>query len=219
MKITPALASSALKVVATETEVEHRVDRDAPSARRPRRSHADAEQHLLLAQRNAELLVGREDFRIDLVERLRPGLLLRRGVVIEVLVVDLRIIDPRPVRLAHGQPAPIGVEPPLQHPFRLALLRRDEADGVLGQALRGLLGFDQRSRIHTCIDRRRCGGPDRPSLGRPAFVPPLRFQGPRVGFSRLWSVSWLRVTLASSDRCGEFAQFAAIRRRRLLSLR
>ena len=65
MKITPAFFSSSWKVVATETRIEHRIDRDAP-----RRLRAlDAGQHFLLAQRNAELLVGLENLRIDLVER------------------------------------------------------------------------------------------------------------------------------------------------------
>src|SRR5262249_43760951 len=45
---------------------------------------------------------------------------------------------------AHGLPAPIGVEPPREHPLRLVLLRRDETDDVFGKALGGLLGFDQR---------------------------------------------------------------------------
>ena len=118
--------------------IEHGVDRDAPLAFR---AH-DAGQHFLLAQRNAELLVGAQDFRIDFVERIQRRLLLRRGIVIIILKVDLRIIDARPGRLAHGQPAAKGFEPPFQHPFRLVLLRRDEADGVFVQALRGLVGFD-----------------------------------------------------------------------------
>jgi hypothetical protein len=71
MKITPALLSSSWKVVATETE-----SNTASTATRERvpssRSHAG--EDLLLAQRNAELLVGLEDFRIDLVERLQRRL-------------------------------------------------------------------------------------------------------------------------------------------------
>ena len=55
MKRTPTLASSSWKVVATDTEFEHCIDRNA-------RARAvlvlDAGQHLLLAQRNAELGVG-----------------------------------------------------------------------------------------------------------------------------------------------------------------
>ena len=58
--------------------VEHGIDRDPA----PRIAHAaviahHARQHLLLAQRNAELLVGLEDLGVDLVERLRRHLLLR----------------------------------------------------------------------------------------------------------------------------------------------
>ena len=59
--------------------IEHGIDSDAAIAaaalalavlaRRP----LHAEQHLLLAQRDAELLVGAQDLRIDLVERLRPA--------------------------------------------------------------------------------------------------------------------------------------------------
>ena len=55
--------------------IEHRVDRDAAAAiASPRRlavlTH-DAEQRLALAQRDAELVVGLQDLRIDVVERLR----------------------------------------------------------------------------------------------------------------------------------------------------
>ena len=151
MKITPAFLSSAWNVVATETESN---TASTATLRLPlparfaigvevfRLVLDHARQNLLLAQRNAELLVGPENFRVDLVERLRAGLLLRRRVVIEVLVVDLVVVDPRPVRLLHGEPAAIGVETPRQHPFRLVLLGRNEPDGVLGKALRGLVGFD-----------------------------------------------------------------------------
>ena len=49
--------------------IEHGIDRDAALAFR---AH-DAGQHFLLAQRNAELLVGAQNFRIDLVERVQRG--------------------------------------------------------------------------------------------------------------------------------------------------
>ena len=115
--------------------IEHRVDRDAA----PR---LDACQHLLLAQRDAELLVGLENLRVDLVQGLRRRDSLRRGVVVDVVVIDLVVRHARPVRLLHGQPALIGIEAPLEHPLRLALLGRDEADHVLGEALRRLLHLD-----------------------------------------------------------------------------
>ena len=119
--------------------IEHGIDRDAALA-----FGADhAGQHFLLAQWNAEFFVGPENLRIDLVER-GQFLLLRRRVVIEVLIVDLRIMDARPLRLLHGQPAAIGLQPPLQHPGRLVLLCGNEADGIFRQPARGLVGLDKR---------------------------------------------------------------------------
>ena len=179
MKITPAFFSSAWKVVATETESNTASTATAPLALAARTTPASS---LLLAQRNAELLVGREDFRIDLVER-GQRLLLRRRVVVEVLVVDLRVIDPRPGRLAHGQPAPIGLEPPRQHPFGLVLLGRDEADDVLGQALRGLVGFDLgHEPVFVLVD---VDPADLLDVSCTAGIHLLRsrFQGPWVGLS------------------------------------
>src|SRR5262249_38618177 len=57
---------------------------------------------------------------------------------------DRAVFDARPLGLAHGQPAAIGIEPPREHPLGLVLLRRNETDDVFGQALGSLLGFDQR---------------------------------------------------------------------------
>ena len=65
-KMTPAFASSSLKVVTTET-----LSNTASTATRSPRLFATTGKDLLLAQRNAELLVGAQDFRIDLVERLQ----------------------------------------------------------------------------------------------------------------------------------------------------
>ena len=48
----------------------------------------------------------------------------------------------RPVRLRHLPPAAEGGEPPFEHPFRLVLLGRDEADDVFVQALRRALHLD-----------------------------------------------------------------------------
>src|SRR5712671_5601179 len=103
-----------------------------------------AREDFLLAQRNAELTVGFKDFRIDFVERLRALLLLGGRIVIKVLIVDRRVMDPRPLRFLHGQPAPIGFKAPSQHPGGLVLLLRDKSNDVFGQALGGLVRFDQR---------------------------------------------------------------------------
>src|SRR4029077_3150208 len=43
------------------------------------------------------------------------------------------------------------------------------------------------SQTHTCIDRRRCAGPDRRSLVLPAFVPPLTVARTAGWICRIWS--------------------------------
>ena len=169
--------------------IEHGVDRDAVARREGlailanftlfRLLAHNAEQRLALAQRNAELVVGLEDFGIDVVERLRRLEVGRRGIIVGVLIVDRPVVDLGPLRLAHGQPAPIGVEPPFEHPGRLVLLRRNEADGVLVQALRGLLGFDGRLEpILVLVNVDPADLIDGLLYGR-HLTPPQRLQGPR----------------------------------------
>ena len=129
--------------------IEHRVDRDAAGlvdvvarlAILGRLLHAG--EDLLLLQRNSELLIDLENFGVDVAERGRAGRALRRGVVVDVLEIDLRIVDARPGRLLEGQPAAIGAEAPFKHPVGLALLGRNEADRILGQALRCLVHLDK----------------------------------------------------------------------------
>ena len=108
--------------------VEHRVDRVLGRA-------LNAGQNFLLLQGDAELCVGGQKVRIDLVQAGGAILGLGRGVVVGVLVVDRRELDLGPGRLLQGQPALERLQPPLQHPFRLVLLGRDEADDVGVQAL------------------------------------------------------------------------------------
>jgi hypothetical protein len=109
--------------------VEHRVDRHAG-------------EPLLLHQGNAELLVGAQQLRVDLVQALRPLGGLGGGVVVGVLVVDRREGDLGPLGLCHGEPVLIGLEPPVEQPVRLALLVGDEPDDVLVEALGRGLGLD-----------------------------------------------------------------------------
>ena len=79
----------------------------------------------------------RQHLRIDLVEAAELLLLLGGRVIHEVLVIDLGVLDVRPVvRLGHGQPVAKSFEPPIEHEGRLALLRRDHANDVLVEALR-----------------------------------------------------------------------------------
>src|SRR5512132_3631897 len=104
----------------------------------------DAREHLALAERNAQFVVGLEQLRVDFVQALRPVLALRRGVVVHVLVVDLRIADPRPGRFAVLLLAPdaMGLQPPVEQPRGFLLLGGDEADGLLVEALGGEFGLD-----------------------------------------------------------------------------
>ena len=182
--------------------VEHRVDGDA----RARAVFAlDAEQRLALTQRDAELVVGLEDFRIDLVERLGAGLLLRRGEIIQVLIVDRGVGDPGPGRLPHGQPAAIGVEPPGQHPRRLVLLLRDEADDVFGKAFGRLVGFDVGDEpVLVLVNVDKADLIDGLLNGR-HFTLHSRFQGPRVGLSVMVASLASFATLGRSRSCGDIS--------------
>src|SRR5215213_4161965 len=125
--------------------IEHRIDSD-PGA-------FDAGQHFALAQRNTEFLIGAQQLGIDLIEALRRRMALWRGIVIEILEIDFRVGDARPLGLGHGEPVPIGFKAPCEHPFGLALLARNEDDDLLGEALGGLFGFDiGREAVFVLID-------------------------------------------------------------------
>ncbi len=131
---------------------------DDPDAGKPfteRRCHRHAvehgvdsntAQHLLLFDRNAKLVERGLDLRIHLVQAVQHLLLLRRGVIGDVLVVDGLVPEVVPGRLLHGLPQPEGLEPPLQKPLGLLLLRGDQADDLLGEPLRNGLGFDIREK-------------------------------------------------------------------------
>ena len=97
--------------------------------------HGHAGQGLALLERDAELLVGLEEFGIDLVEALGGVLLgLGRRPVADGLVVDRRVVHQRPGGLGHRLPVAKGLQPPLQQPLGLALLARDEGDDLLVEA-------------------------------------------------------------------------------------
>jgi hypothetical protein len=114
--------------------IEHGVDGDVRAL--------DAFQHLDLAKRDAELLVGLQDLGIDVVERHGARIVLRRRVVIDLVVLDRRVIDTRPIGLSHRQPAAVRLQTPLEQPSGLVLPGRDVADRVLGEPDRGLLHLD-----------------------------------------------------------------------------
>ena len=157
--MTPALASSALKVVAIETEFEHGVDRHPWLL--------NSGQNLLLDQRDAELRVSPQQLRIDLVERLWRGPRFWRREIVDVLVVDRRMADARPFWLFHRPPATERLKPPFQQPFRLAFLQRNEPDGVFVQALRGEIRLDRADEtIFVRVDVNRAHAIDGLLIGR-----------------------------------------------------
>ena len=126
--------------------VEHRIHRDLALGGVVILRPFDAGQNRLFLQGDAEFFVSAQQLRIDIVQRFR--LLLRHGgglrIVILRLEVDFRIIDHGPFGLRHLNPAPIGVEPPVGHPFRFVVLFGDEADDILVQAHGRELGLDLR---------------------------------------------------------------------------
>ncbi len=112
--------------------VEHRVD-------------GDAGELPALAQRNPQFLVSLQKLRVDVLERLRRVLLrLGRRVIDDRLVVDGRVADVGPGRLLHRRPEAVGAQPPLEHPLRLVLLGREDANDVFIQTSRNRLRLDVR---------------------------------------------------------------------------
>ena len=103
----------------------------------------DPGEDLLLDKRDAEFGVSAQQLRINLVERLRRRPSFWRGEVINLLVVDRRMVDARPFWLLHRLPTTEGLKPPFQQPFRLALLFRNKSNGVFVQALGGQIRLDR----------------------------------------------------------------------------
>ena len=119
--------------------VEHRIDSD----RRAFFFRAfNAGEDGAFAQRDAELFVGAQQFGVHLVQAFRAGLLFRGGVVVQVLIVDWRVVDLGPVRFLGLQPGGVGFQPPVEQPLRLVLTGRDQPDDVFVQALGGHVHFD-----------------------------------------------------------------------------
>ena len=94
-------------------------------------------------QGNAQLLVGFQQFRIHFIQTLgHVFLALGRGIVGNRVVVDFRVAHVGPVRLFHLEPATVGFQTPLQHPFRLFLNAGQAGDNVFIQAGLERVGFD-----------------------------------------------------------------------------
>src|SRR3546814_9350822 len=85
-----------------------------------------------------------------LVKRGKRRLGLGRGVIIGVLIVDRRDSELGPFRRRHLLPQAIGLQPPVEHPFRLVLAGRYIAHRILAQPLgRDLMLDIARSDAHT----------------------------------------------------------------------
>ena len=176
--------------------IEHRIDRDAAiaAAASPRPRSPAFECQAAPRARAAECRASRRCAGFpDRSRRATSAPSLRRGVIIEVLVVDRAVFDLGPFRLAHGQPALVGIKPPSQHPLGFVLLRRDKPDGIFGEALRRLVGFDQRLKsILILIDVDTADLIDGLLHCRHSSLR-SRFQGPRVGLSRYGDdLAWVR---------------------------
>ena len=111
------------------------------------RVHRHARQEFALAQRDAQLFVGLEQLRVDLLQALRArARLFRGGVVADGLVVNGGELHVRPIGLPHGQPVPIGLKAPGEHPFGLLLLGGDQTNNLFVQTRRDGLLFNVRDK-------------------------------------------------------------------------
>ena len=106
------------------------------------RIHSHAGQALLFVQGDAQFLEGLAQFRIDLVEAVRCDLLLRGGVIDDVLEIDRREGHIRPFRLLHRLPVAECLQAPFQQPLRFVLFCGDESYDVFVQSLRRVIRFD-----------------------------------------------------------------------------
>ena len=106
--------------------------------------YRDAGQALLFLHGDAQFVHGGPEFGVDLIEGAERGLGLGRTVVADGLVVGLLILDVGPLWLLHLLPDAEGLEPPFEHPIGLVLLGADEANDVLVQPRRRLVGLNVR---------------------------------------------------------------------------
>ena len=84
--------------------------------------HRHIAQPFLFTERNSQLVEGFKQLGINLIQAGLLVLLLRGGVVNDVLVVDRGMAQCRPVRLLQGQPVPEGFQPEVEQKSGLLLL-------------------------------------------------------------------------------------------------
>ena len=102
----------------------------------------------LLQQRDPKLFIGLAQLGIDFVEAVEFGHLFGGGVVDDVLVVDLRVVNHRPLGLRkfglHLVEAFECLQAKVEQPFGFVFLGRDHAHDILVQTRRELVGVDVR---------------------------------------------------------------------------
>src|ERR1700693_5349566 len=93
----------------------------------------------------------------------------------------------------------MGLEPPRQHPLGLVLLGRDETDRILREALRRLLGFDQRlESIFVLVDIDQADPIDRLLDGRHSSLRcGFKVRGLDLG---VWGPDWFRRSPSIASR-------------------
>ena len=102
-------------------------------------TQVDAGQRSPLAQRDAQFVESRQQLGVDIVHAFLL-LLLGCGIIDDVLVVHLLVVEMRPVGLLHLLPATERLQTELQQPFGFALLLGNETDHILVEALANGVG-------------------------------------------------------------------------------
>ena len=85
-------------------------------------------------QRNTQFVESLHQFRIDLIQALRAFLLLRSGIVDDILIVDRRDIQVRPCRHLQCLPMAEGFQAELKQPFRFILLGGNNTNSLFIQS-------------------------------------------------------------------------------------
>ena len=108
--------------------------------------HGDPAQPLLFLQGNAQLLISRQQLRVNLFQTVEGLLLLGSRIVNDVLIVNGWEMDILPGWLLHCQPMPVGFQTPLQHELGLVFLSGNHPNDILVQATRYGIGFNFRDK-------------------------------------------------------------------------
>ena len=89
-----------------------------------------AGQSLLFFQRNAEFGISIQQLGVNFVQAFQRGFLHRRGVIIQILIINLVINQFCPGRFGHRLPEFKSFQPPVEQPFRFAFLCGNQPDNI-----------------------------------------------------------------------------------------